>query len=662
MTARNDNATGAGGIGETAQQEGRRGNINPQVVDMQSLAITIYTDLHARSQDRRATTLPALIQQIAAPQEYPSKQAMPLFKLARFGDRPTARGSLRHDGNIVAVSGIEGDYDGGKVSVAVAAGLLGLHGIEAAIYTTPSHTPQAPRWRVVCPLSCEHLPASRRDLVARLNGALGGILAPESFTLSQAYYFGKVAGVVYEWRHVAGQYVDMLPELPAVYPAPLPPVPVAGDSLRSIPESQRNLTLTGAAGSMRRAGFDGPAILAALTSMNEKKCVPPLDSWEVEQIAASVTRYSPEPQTWEMGFGNCPLPPGATPVPEATVCPAARFSLMMGADIAALRPLPWAIRGVLPAEGVAAVYGATASGKSFAVLDMGQAIAAGGDWFGHAVKEARPVVYCALEGEGGISGRVKAHQCRYGDSGANMRYLLQPFNLLNPAEVEALGAAVLAAGCGNGVVILDTLNRAAPGADENDSKAMGQIIAGAKALQSRCGGLVLLVHHTGKDTSKGLRGHSSLLAALDAAIEVRRDGERREWLLTKSKDGEDGAAHPFRLEQVAIGTDQDGEPLTSCVVVPDQGGVFSKPPMLPKSGHQRAIYDALRTLLPFAADRGLGGAPADTPCLAIEAAIEATRAKLICEPKRQTERARIAISGLVDRGLICHGEGYLWLP
>ncbi len=61
------------------------------------------------------------------------------------------------------------------------------------------------------------------------------------------------------------------------------------------------------------------------------------------------------------------------------------------------------------------------------------------------------------------------------------------------------------------------------------------------------GGLVVLVHHTGKDATKGLRGHSSLFAALDAAIEVSRSGERREWILAKSKDGRDGSTHPFKL-------------------------------------------------------------------------------------------------------------------
>lgn len=123
-------------------------------------------------------------------------------------------------------------------------------------------------------------------------------------------------------------------------------------------------------------------------------------------------------------------------------------------------------------------------------------------------------------------------------------------------------------------MVLDTLNRAAPGTDENSSQDMGRIIAACKHLQGLVGGLVVLVHHTGKDAAKGLRGHSSLFAALDAAVEVTRTEERRAWKLAKSKDGRDGDGEPFMLEQVELGQDGDGEPLSSCVVVrgePQQG-------------------------------------------------------------------------------------------
>lgn len=104
-----------------------------------------------------------------------------------------------------------------------------------------------------------------------------------------------------------------------------------------------------------------------------------------------------------------------------------------------------------------------------------------------------------------------------------------------------------------GLVIIDTLNRAAPGADENSSVDRGNIIASAKKLQNLIGGLVLFVHHSGKDKFKGLRGHSSLYAALDSAIEVIKTDTRREWCVAKSKDDVTGNVYPFKLEIVKVG-------------------------------------------------------------------------------------------------------------
>ena len=349
---------------------------------------------------------------------------------------------------------------------------------------------------------------------------------------------------------------------------------------------------------------------------------------------------------------------------ERTQAPAMRYALLSDADLCKLPPMQWRIKKVLPEKGLAAVFGASGSGKSFAVIDMSQAIAAGHEWFGYKSKPCN-VVYCALEGEGGIAGRVAAYRIRHGATAQNIRYLVQSFSLLERGDITELAQAIQAIGGGAEVVILDTLNRAAPGADENDSKSMGQIIAAAKELQTLIGGLVILVHHTGKDASKGLRGHSSLHAALDAAIEVRRDGDSREWLIAKSKDGEDGEAHPFKLDIVELGIDEDGEPITSCTVHPlEQIADSIKKVMPPKSGNQRAVWDALGEIFRKAGNVKPEGTP-DTlpqgrPCITLEAAIDKTRARLVCDPKRQTERAQSAIRGLVKRGLLCHEAGFIW--
>ena len=165
---------------------------------------------------------------------------------------------------------------------------------------------------------------------------------------------------------------------------------------------------------------------------------------------------------------------------------------------------------MLPAHGLASVYGPSASGKSFLALDMAAAVASGREWFGYRVKPS-PVVYCALEGESGFRLRVaaweQANGCALPDS---LRLVLQPFKLTEPQDVPDMAAALLSAGAG-AVTTLDTLNRAAPEADENASADMSRILEAAKTLQRLTGGLVILMHHTGKDTTKGLRGHSTCL-------------------------------------------------------------------------------------------------------------------------------------------------------
>lgn len=345
--------------------------------------------------------------------------------------------------------------------------------------------------------------------------------------------------------------------------------------------------------------------------------------------------------------------------------PPQRFRLMTADELAALPPVRWRVRGVLPREGIAAVFGPSGSGKSFLVLDMLAAIAAGWCWFGCRVKPC-PVLYVGLEGEAGIAQRIQAHQKKHGRLAPGFRFLLQSLDIRKPDDRADLVAAARAAGYTGGVLVIDTLNRAAPGADENDAAAMGAIIAGLKALQTELGGLVLAVHHTGKDATKGLRGHSSLHAALDAALEVTRTEDRREWRTAKAKDGSDDQGHPFRLEVVELGTDEDGEPITSCAIAPEEPAADAiRRALPPKSGNQKVVLEVVRELLKANGLRRPEGVPAELPpgrpVIRMEAAIEQSRTRLVCETKRQTERAQAAIRGLVERGLLVHREGWLWL-
>jgi hypothetical protein len=337
-----------------------------------------------------------------------------------------------------------------------------------------------------------------------------------------------------------------------------------------------------------------------------------------------------------------------------------RYRLQSADDLLSAPPLRWMAQGVLPASGFAAVYGPSGSGKSFLVLDLCAAIADGAEWFGRRVTAA-PVTYVCLEGEAGLGKRAKAWSIRQRRNLPDrLRFVTQPLDLRQPEDVADLCAAVLAAGGRDGLLVIDTLNRAAPGTDENSSVDMGQLIEACKEAQRRLGGLVLLVHHTGKDGTKGLRGHSSLYAALDAAIEVSRNDGRREWSIAKSKDDADGGRHAFVLRVVELGDDEHGEPVTSCVVEADESTAEVRRVKLPQGGNQRIALDALAEPLRQSQDFGKGDAPTTHPCLEIEAAVRLVASSLTCEPRKRNERARAAVTGLVANGIYGSKDGWLW--
>jgi len=144
------------------------------------------------------------------------KEKLPWLKLGIFGDRRSSKGSLRHDDNVEAITGAEGDYDGGAVSFAEAVSKIRSARLCAILYTSPSHRDDAPKWRVLVFTSKELPPDQRVALMARVNGVLGGILESESFTLSQSYYYGSVCGnPAHEAVVIEGDFVDLRADLDA---------------------------------------------------------------------------------------------------------------------------------------------------------------------------------------------------------------------------------------------------------------------------------------------------------------------------------------------------------------------------------------------------------------------------------------------------------------
>jgi hypothetical protein len=339
-----------------------------------------------------------------------------------------------------------------------------------------------------------------------------------------------------------------------------------------------------------------------------------------------------------------------------------RYCLRSAADLCNAPPLRSLIRGVLPVNSFAAMFGPSRCGKTFLALDMCAAIAEGApSWFGHRVTAA-PVVYVALEGEVGLRKRVKAwakHNCRA--LPGRLNFVTQPLDLRQDEDIADLAIAVVESGGRDGLIVIDTLNRAAPGADENSSRDMGDLIAACEELRRRTGWTVLLIAHTGKDSAKGLRGHSSLIAALDVAVEVTHTDRRREWSIAKSKDDEDGERFPFTLRVVELGEDEDGEPITSCVVAPDESAPIVARPE-PRGKTQRIVYEAMGKLLRESRQFGKAGAPPGRPCVEVEAVVQVIAERLLCRPDQREYQVRRALTAMTgDRDVYRARDGWLWM-
>jgi hypothetical protein len=236
-------------------------------------------------------------------------------------------------------------------------------------------------------------------------------------------------------------------------------------------------------------------------------------------------------------------------------------------------------------------------------------------------------------------------------------FMMQPLKL-NVQEVENL-----VEGMEHGsVVIIDTLNRALGGGDENDSSSMGLVIEAAALVQKLIKGLVILIHHTGKDEGRGLRGHSSLVAALDTSIVVKRDTEGfGEWQVAKSKDGQGGKAYRFALKVQSLGCDEDGDEESSCSIEPGVETPIVGLPKLPQGKVQEAVYEAIGKALRGSSVYCVDGLPSDKACIPYAVAFEAARQVMTCDEIRKSEITKRAILSMVKRGIFGLLDNWLWL-
>jgi hypothetical protein len=258
------------------------------------------------------------------------------------------------------------------------------------------------------------------------------------------------------------------------------------------------------------------------------------------------------------------------------------------------------VKGIIPPGGLTVAWGPPKCGKSFWIFDLMMHVALGWQYRGRRVQQGA-VVYLALEGGHGFRARIEAWRRRH----LAEHHEPVPFYLISVSVdlVKDHGALIAAISdqldlVTPSAVVIDTLNRALSG-DENKPDDMGKFIHAADVIREAFGCAAIVVHHCGVEGTRP-RGHTSLAGAVDAQIAVTRDAAQNVVAKVElMKDGPEGAIVVSKLEPIELGTDADGDPITSCIIVPVEGEAAKQKPRLSPTA-----VAALRALNECLADSG----------------------------------------------------------
>ncbi|QNT25535.1 AAA family ATPase [Ralstonia solanacearum] len=259
-----------------------------------------------------------------------------------------------------------------------------------------------------------------------------------------------------------------------------------------------------------------------------------------------------------------------------------RFAFLnVGAMVEHLKPIDWLVRGYVERDSMAVIYGEPGHGKSFVAIDVACSVATGTEWHGRPVKRGA-VFYIAGEGHNGLARRFRAWSEARGVSLADAPLYVSNRSaaLTEGASAKTVSATVrelaAATGATPSLIVVDTLARNFGAGDENSAADMGAFVTNLdNELRHPWKATVAIVHHSGKDTSKGARGSTALRGAVDSEYEVTKDENGTIRMQPhKMKDAENPEPLSFRLHSVELPLlDEDGNrvfgaALGSCEYVP----------------------------------------------------------------------------------------------
>lgn len=229
------------------------------------------------------------------------------------------------------------------------------------------------------------------------------------------------------------------------------------------------------------------------------------------------------------------------------------------------------VKGVLHKGEVGFMFGDSGTMKSFVAADMMYHAALGMNWKGHRVCEGGTGVMIVLaEGQGGYRKRIQALRRKHGKD-APIWIVPEPVDVVaNPEHLTYwVSEAEKKLGVAIGCVLMDTFSLMMGDGDESSNKDVSKVLNAVRA--ALCGRAILFVHHTGHGDKGRERGAYQIRGNADRRIHITRDegGMGKVISVTCLKSKDDQMFEPFNVtfEVVDLGHDQDGDKVTSLVIV-----------------------------------------------------------------------------------------------
>jgi AAA domain len=236
------------------------------------------------------------------------------------------------------------------------------------------------------------------------------------------------------------------------------------------------------------------------------------------------------------------------------------FRFVLPRDIT-LQPKAFLIDGFVGAAETSAWYGPPDGGKSTVVLDAGCHVAAGLDYCGRRVTQGC-VLYIAVERGAVVQRRVLAWCQHHAHMDIPLAVVAEMIDLrTGQVDADRIIATAKAFAQAGGLpvvwIIIDTLNRALAGGDENSSKDMGAVIAAVDRIQRATNAHCSLIHHVPVDRTDRMRGHSSVLGAVDLTVRITKEGKGKTVTVEadKANDLVERPRFAFQFEPVELARD-----------------------------------------------------------------------------------------------------------